>query len=177
MGSDKSLLEYHGKPQCYHVYELLEHFCDQTFISCNPGQRQHISKEYKILEDLQRHAGRGPATGVLTAFSVYPGNDFLVVGCDYPFLTRKEMDEFIAAAGSDDLAAAFYDETSGAYQPVVAWYSSAAGSQLLENPIPLRHYLESINARKYIPADPRSMLSVDTADERQQVLTQMQRLK
>ncbi len=84
MREDKSFLNYHGKAQCYHVYEILQEVCADTFISCNAEQSPLIDRKFKALEDLELYAHRGPATGVLTAFSRYPQKDFLVIGCDYP---------------------------------------------------------------------------------------------
>ena len=33
MGTDKSLLLYYDKPQCYHLYDMLQPFCEKVFIS------------------------------------------------------------------------------------------------------------------------------------------------
>jgi nucleoside-triphosphatase THEP1 len=40
MGSDKAFLEYHGKPQCYHLYDELQTIYNNVFISCNESQKQ-----------------------------------------------------------------------------------------------------------------------------------------
>jgi molybdopterin-guanine dinucleotide biosynthesis protein A len=58
---------------------MLQQICAVTFISCNADQIRVIEKKYKTLEDLEVYANKGPATGVLTAFSSYPLKDFLII--------------------------------------------------------------------------------------------------
>lgn len=132
MGKDKSLIAYRTKPQCYEVYELLSNFCSKVFISCNAEQSPDIDPNYEKLTDLPGYAGVGPAAGVCTAFHSYPGRSFLVIGCDYPFLTAEEVRRFLTSIRPGALAAAFYDEAAQCYQPVLAWYSVEAGSLLRE---------------------------------------------
>ncbi len=169
MGGDKSLIVYHKKAQCYEVYELLSKFCSKVFISCNALQAAVIDPAYEKLEDLPAFAGGGPATGVCTAFSSHPRRPLLVVGCDYPFLTEKEIRHFLASTDPDAPAAAFYDAVAQCYQPVLAWYSAAAGELLLREwdgsgrrQLSLQSFLKKIKAHRYSPRDPASMLSVDT---------------
>ena len=174
MREDKSFLNYHGKAQCYHVYEMLQQVCTGTFISCNAEQSPVIDKKFNTLEDLKVYANKGPATGVLTAFSMYPLKDFLVIGCDYPLLSEAEIRHFLANIPEGSDAAAFYDEHDQCYQPVVAWYSSEAGSlflKLAENEqYTLKRFLESVNAFKHLPLDAKSLLSVDTIEESEEVM-------
>jgi hypothetical protein len=51
MGSDKSMLIYYEKPQRYHVYQMLQPFCEKVFISCNEKQATAIEDGYNILAD------------------------------------------------------------------------------------------------------------------------------
>ena len=174
MREDKSFLNYHGKAQCYHVYEILQEVCADTFISCNAEQSPLIDRKFKALEDLELYAHRGPATGVLTAFSRYPQKDFLVIGCDYPLLSELEIRQFLAVIPAKSVAAAFYDERDQCYQPVLAWYSSEAGSLFMKSAgnknYSLKKFLESVNAFKFFPHDTKSLLSVDTKEAREEVM-------
>ncbi|MBL7698044.1 MAG: NTP transferase domain-containing protein [Chitinophagaceae bacterium] len=169
MEEDKCFLNYHGKAQCYHVYEMLEKFCADVFISCTARQSFLIDAAYKTLPDLDAYAHRGPAAGVLTAFSKYPSNNFLVIGCDYPFLAHTEINGFLKNVPRNALAAAFFDEHSQCYQPILAWYSSEAGV-LLQKSGSLKELLEDVNAFKHIPVDPNSIRSVDTKQESVEVM-------
>ena len=174
MGEDKCFLNYHGKAQCYHVYEMLQQFCEETFISCNADQSGSIDKEFKTVEDIDAFADKGPATGVLSAFSTHPQKDLLIIACDYPLLTQDEIRNFLENIPPGSIAAAFYDEQAQSYQPVLAWYSCEAGTHLMKSSeneeFSLKRFLESVNAYKYIPLNPLSMKSIDTEDERERVM-------
>ena len=42
MGTDKSRIVYQQKEQQYHVYQMLQTFCEKVFISCNAEQGKTI---------------------------------------------------------------------------------------------------------------------------------------
>ena len=168
MGEDKCFLDYHGRAQCYHMYGMLEQFCVGTFISCSTRQLRLIKTEYQTLEDDKLFEGRGPATGVMTAFSNYPDRDFLVVGCDYPLLGENEIHHFLKSIPGEATAAAFYDEER--YQPVLAWYSAKSGPRLLKSSMPLKQFLVSENAYRHSPLNRLSIKSIDTSQERDSIM-------
>lgn len=171
MGEDKSFLIYHDKPQYHHVYAILQQFCVKTFISCNAEQSKAIDKKFKTLEDGKAYANRGPATGVLTAFSKYPENDFLVIACDYPLLTDSEIKHFLESIPAQSTAAAFYNEKQQCHEPVVAWYSANAGSLIIKAPeLSLKQHLENVNAYKHTALDPASLTSADTQAAKQKIM-------
>ena len=51
MGTDKSMLQYHSKPQRYYVYDLLFPLCEKVFISCNEQQSSTIEVGYDYIQD------------------------------------------------------------------------------------------------------------------------------
>src|SRR5688572_22170139 len=79
MGTDKSLLVYHDKPQRYHVCEMLGSFCEKVFISCNEKQADSMQDGHDFIIDLPAFHNTGPMAGLLTAYSTYPGKNFLVL--------------------------------------------------------------------------------------------------
>ena len=167
MGTDKGLLNYHGKPQRYHVHDLLVPFCSQVFLSCNKNQSESILPQYQVLTDLPEFENQGPISALLTAFSLYPEHDFLVAGCDYPFLTETDFRDFLHQTEKKSIAAAFYN-TQEKYEPLLAFYSCKSGSLLKEHfdnrEYSLQHFLKKIQAEKYKPVDPKAMISVDTPE-------------
>lgn len=171
MGTDKSLLDYHGKPQRYYVYEMLEWICDKVFISCNSNQYDTITAPYATLTDLPVYENIGPMAALLTAFDNYPEHDFLVVGCDYPYLTNKDLKEFIKSIQGEKIASAFYHQDNALYEPLLAWYSQKSGTEIrrrfTEKQYSLQHFLRELNAEKYEPVRPKNIVSVDTPEEYQ----------
>src|SRR4051812_39594577 len=93
MGKDKSMLDYHGKPQRYYLYEMLEPLCEQVFISCSKEQAATIPSEYKIIEDAAEYEDIGPMAALLSAFKKYPKASFIAVGCDYPFINDHHLNK------------------------------------------------------------------------------------
>jgi molybdenum cofactor guanylyltransferase len=171
MGEDKGFLIYHNKPQYQHVFEMLQQCCIETYISCNAEQLQKIDEQFNTIEDDNDYADKGPATGLLTAFSKHPQKDFLVIACDYPLLTEEEIKHFLDNIPARSTAAAFYDAQEECYQSVTAWYSAEAGSLLMQSPqLPLKRLLENLNAHKHTPLDAGSITSADTKAIRDKIL-------
>ena len=168
MGTDKSMLAYYGKPQSYYLYEMLRPFCEKVFISCNEKQVAAIDAGYQILTDLPCYKGIGPMAGLLTAFSHYPKNDFIIIGCDYPFLTGTELAGFISMCKKEKVAA-FFNRKENLYEPLLAFYPSDTGDMLKEmhasQQYSLQYFLRMNDAAKYHPVDERSMISVDTSED------------
>ena len=169
MGTDKSLIDYHGKPQRYYVYEMLEWVCDKVFIACNRAQATSIIAPYQILADSPDLENIGPMAALLTAFSTYPDKDFLVVGCDYPFITTKDLKEFEKALDRAQIASAFYSEQNNVYEPLLAYYSERSGSEIQRmysnKQYSLQHFLKENNAEKHNPIRPKNVVSIDTPEE------------
>lgn len=179
MGNDKSLIDYHGKPQRYYLYEMLEQICDKVFISCNRHQAESITNTYALLADLPVYDQIGPMAALLTAFEACPACDFLVVGCDYPHLSDRDLKEFLKSVDSKRIASAFYQKESGMYEPLLAWYSHRSGNALAhmfhQQQYSLQHFLRENNAEKYDPPRPKNIVSVDTPEAYQKAKEQITR--
>jgi len=168
MGYDKSLLNYFGKPQRYHVHEMLSRFCEKVFISCNEQQADGIDREYETLTDLEYYSDAGPMSGLLSALTSFSHNDFLMVGCDYPFLEENDIADFLLLNRNQN-AAAFYNDTANTYEPVLAYYNRKVKRELMEmfktGNYSLRDFLKTSNAAKYYPTDKMAIRSIDTMEE------------
>ncbi|MCF2487099.1 molybdenum cofactor guanylyltransferase [Dyadobacter sp. CY347] len=171
MGTDKSQLQYFDIPQADRVVILLSPICTEVFLSCNPTQAA-IFENNKIITDLPEYEDIGPMAALLSAFKTYPNADFLVAGCDYPFLTPDALTEFLSSIQTGSIAAAFYN-ADGKYEPLLAWYAKEAAPLLFERfergHHSLQHFLREIHAEKYIPKSEKVMISVDTPEVYDQV--------
>jgi molybdopterin-guanine dinucleotide biosynthesis protein A len=103
MGTDKGLLQYHGQPQREVAFNLLQPYCEQTFISCNASQASGIT--LPKIED--RFLGLGPMGGILSAFQTAPDAAWLVVATDLPYLNPEMLHYLIAHRNPSALATAF----------------------------------------------------------------------
>jgi molybdopterin-guanine dinucleotide biosynthesis protein A len=165
MGVDKSMLVYYKKPQRYYLYEMLKNLCDRVFISCNASQANGVSKDYETLVDLPCYENVGPMAALLTAFMQYPQGDLLVTGCDYPFISGKDVKEFLTSVKEKKIAA-FYNNEQKLYEPLLAWYSADTANLLMQlfedKQYSLQYFLKINNAGKYFPADKKIIRSIDT---------------
>lgn len=90
MGTDKSLLDYHGLPQWQYNVKLFEDLVDKVFISLRKGQKIDFQN---IIED--KYDGIGPFGAILTALETHPDTAFLVFATDIPFLTKENIKKLI----------------------------------------------------------------------------------
>lgn len=178
MGHEKGAIVYHGKEQRYHAWHMLSEICEEVFLCCMPEQVRGIDAQYNVIPDDEEFNGTGPLAALLTAFKKFPQRDFLVTGCDYPFLTKDDLLDFSKSIPPSPVAAAFYNTDGDVYEPLLGYYSSSAGNKLLkkfsEGRFSLQQFLQEENAYKYFPRDPTHIISIDTpqqAEDARKLLT------
>ena len=91
-----------------------------------------------------------------------------MIGCDYPYLNKNELDNFISTC-KKETTAAFFNQQENLYEPLLAYYPSTTFNKLKEmhagQQYSLQYFLRMINAEKYYPADERSITSIDTYED------------
>ena len=168
MGTDKSKVIYHGEQQRYYLYKMLQQLCGEVYISCNEEQAEYINGEYGFIPDDEVYKNIGPAASLLSAVKKYPGKNWLVVACDYPFIYAENLERFIRTIKDKTEVAAFYNPPKKVYEPLLAYYSADSIAPMIrilkgEN-YSLQHYLKIVNADKYV-ADALEIKNVNTPDE------------
>ena len=113
MGTDKSMLQYYKKPQRYHVYDMLLPLCEKVFISCNAQQANSIAEGYDFIKDAPAYNDIGPMAALLSAFTLHPHKNLLLIGCDYPFLKTAELERFSLLC--KEVPASFYNNKAVIY--------------------------------------------------------------
>ncbi|MCX6290371.1 MAG: NTP transferase domain-containing protein [Bacteroidetes bacterium] len=165
MGAEKGLLDYHGKPQQFHVYDLLRSFCKQVFISCRADQLLNIPDGYEVITDEPRYSNIGPMAGLLSAHKKFPEASFLVTGCDYPFLTLDHLAELVSARNETNDAICFLNPETNIEEPLIAIYENRSFQALFENfesgKYSLRHFLREVDTKKVVPVSSEFLKSVD----------------
>jgi molybdopterin-guanine dinucleotide biosynthesis protein A len=174
MGMDKSLLVYHEKPQRYHLYDMLLQVCDRVFISCSVKQSNAIEPAYEVITDLPEYAGNGPIAGVLSAFTKFGKADFLIVACDYPFVSPAELRLLARARDESRDPVCFYNPDTKFDEPLLAVYVSDTFEHLKNNfsneQYSLRQFLKGVNARRITPQRIEALSSIDTPEAYRQAL-------
>lgn len=169
MQTDKSLINYHGKPQRYYLYEVLRQIYNDIFISCNKEQAQAIGEGYNFIVDDEKYSNSGPMGGLLSAFEKHPDKSFLVVGCDYPFITIDDIAKLINARSKNAKAVCYFNSETNFAEPLLAVYEKECYELLQldfkKNNFSLRHFLDEINAEKIIAVAPQKIKSIDTLED------------
>ncbi len=175
MGTDKSMLQYYDEPQRYHLYNMLQPLCDKVFIACNEQQIKSKKAGYDFLQDDKSFGNIGPMNALLTAFTKYPQKNILLIGCDYPFLTATDLQQFSGCCKNEP--AAFYNEQNNIYEPMLSWYPYACFEALQKmyaaKQFSLQQLLTQSHAIKFLPISTNSIKSIDTHEAFTQTINRL----
>lgn len=130
MRKDKGGLNYHGKSQREHVFDLLSSFCAETFISCNQQQARALGGKSPLIEDL--FINLGPMGGILSAFRANPNCAWLVLACDLPYLSDKTLRYLMAHRNPSKIATAFVDPKGEFPEPLISIWEPKSYPVLLQ---------------------------------------------
>ncbi|MFN8348447.1 MAG: NTP transferase domain-containing protein [Spirosomataceae bacterium] len=165
MGTDKSQLVYHEKPQWQYLCDLLVPFCPKTFFSCRAEQTLHFPPE-KLLID---HYVIGPLGGILSAFDKCPDEAWLVVACDMPSVNEQTIDFLYRNRDVSKSATAFQNPQTHLPEPLLTVWEPASYPLLSEarkkgQRSPLR-VLQNANVNLLECPHPEWLTNVNTAED------------
>lgn len=177
MGTDKSLLNYHGKPQRYYLYEMLEPLCEKVFISCNRSQKSSIPATYLTIVDTPAYEDIGPMAALLTAMETYPNVNFLVVGCDYPFITTTELKQLLEVKLETILYICFANKSNNILEPLISHYhydiKNYLQKKFKQNNYSVQAVLRECPGHIIIPENQMSISSIDTIEAYENAIKQL----
>ena len=166
MGKDKSLLEYHAKPQSQYLYELVKEFLPNTYLSVR--ENQEVNFESKVIED--KLETKGPINGILSAMAAFPEKAWLVLACDLPLISKETIKQLIDSRDKSKLATAYATEKTGLPEPLVAiWEYSALEAlnhhHLVEEKNCPRKFLLNSDIKLIIPQDDLVLYNANDPEE------------
>ncbi|TWT01792.1 molybdenum cofactor guanylyltransferase [Planomicrobium sp. CPCC 101079] len=94
-GSPKAFAEIGGEKFYERAYQALDAVCDRVVIVAHPKLQSRFPDELDVITDLPAIAGQGPLAGILTAMAQRPGDCYIVLPCDMPFITSKETTKLV----------------------------------------------------------------------------------
>ncbi len=130
MGTDKSVLQYHNKPQRDVVIDILDKFCKKTKVSCRPEQAGELVYSHDVLPDT--FLGLGPMGAILSAFRQQPDSAWLVVACDLPLLDEEALRYLVENRDPSAIATAYRSQENGFPEPLVAIWEPKSYPVLLQ---------------------------------------------
>lgn len=124
MGEDKGLIEYYGKAQRLHCFELLSSLgLGSVHISCRADQKEEL-EAYNPIIDLPGKAG--PIFILQHALQSLDGSALMILPCDVPLIDKESLEYLIAERKADKIATAFLSPIDHKPEPLLAiWESSA----------------------------------------------------
>ncbi len=125
MGTDKSQLDYHGKPQKEHVKELLESNNIETFYSVE-------SNSNKTDEIHDTFINLGPFGGICSVFQKDPNSAWLVLATDVPFVNFELIELLLQKRNPTKLATAIKGKDKEFPEPLITIYEPKAYTKLLQ---------------------------------------------
>ena len=117
MGEDKRLIDYHGKSQEQYLFDLLNPYCSEVYVSINQNQNTNLPHIFDL--DLSL---KSPITGILSAFNKYPETAWLVVACDMPFVNQEVVEYLIKHRNPEKFATAFENSEEHFPEPLLTIY-------------------------------------------------------
>ncbi|QXP73065.1 NTP transferase domain-containing protein [Tenacibaculum sp. HL-MS23] len=125
MGTDKSELDYYGKPQKEYTKELLENNALETFYSV-----QLPSKKPAEIHDT--FLNLGPFGGICSAFQKDPNSAWLVVATDLPFVNDELIQLLLQKRNPSKIATAIKGKSKEFPEPLITIYEPKAYTKLLQ---------------------------------------------
>jgi len=152
MGTDKSALEYHGKPQKAVVKELLENQGFETFYSVRPfdsaqGDNKELNVTSSEVTERSRSEGEksqneneiedtffnlGPFGGICSAFQKDPNSGWMVLATDLPFVNEDLVKLLLEKRNPSKVATAIKGKGKQFPEPLIAIYEPKAYPVLLQ---------------------------------------------
>jgi molybdopterin-guanine dinucleotide biosynthesis protein A len=162
MGSDKGLIDYHGRPQREHLFHLLEEFCDEVYTSCRA--EQNIPASYNPIED--RFSIYGPMNGIMSAFTHKPGASWLIIAVDMPYVTSNALRLLVDKRDQEKLATCFYNPATKAPEPLLTLWEAKAYPFLVafteKGNVSPREFLRTHDVELVDAVDSRTLVNINT---------------
>jgi molybdopterin-guanine dinucleotide biosynthesis protein A len=168
MGEDKSLISYFGLEHRIYLAKLLSPFCEKTYISCQENQLSENLDGCNPLIDLV--PSKGPMSGLISAFLTHPNAAWLVIPCDLPLFSAKNITQLITERNVQGIATVFSSESHDYPEPLIGiWEPSAF--PLIEQQYKVGNYsllnILNNNHISLVPAlDPEGLTNVNTPEEK-----------
>jgi molybdopterin-guanine dinucleotide biosynthesis protein A len=168
MQRDKAVIDYRGRPQLLHAFELVAAVTDKAYVSVRPDQTTDPVRA-GLPQIVDGAIGEGPIAGIVAAQAAVPHAAWLVVACDLPFLDRPTLAALLARRNPAALATAYASVHDALPEPLCAVYEPASAAPILAyvaggRSCP-RKFLLSHGATLLDLPDPRALDNINTPEE------------
>jgi molybdopterin-guanine dinucleotide biosynthesis protein A len=168
MGEDKGLISYFGLEHRIYLAKLMAPFCEKTYISCQEDQLSENLDGCNPLIDLV--PSKGPMSGLISAFLTHPNAAWLVIPCDLPLFSTKNITQLINERDKHGIATVFKSSNHDFPEPLIGiWEPSAfplLEQQYKEGNYSLLNILNNNHISLLTALDPEGLTNVNTPEEK-----------
>jgi molybdopterin-guanine dinucleotide biosynthesis protein A len=166
MGEDKSELVYHGnQSERVRLHGILEQLCEKTYL-CH---RQEQSYDQPSIID----PGNGPLAAIAAAAQLHPEHALLILACDTPLLTQKDIQDLIDQRDKSAMATCYISPIDQKPEPFCAIYEPtffpAIISAVENGQFCPRRLLEQHPTKNLSLANPQALMNANSPAERIEV--------
>jgi molybdopterin-guanine dinucleotide biosynthesis protein A len=166
MGSDKSLITFHGKPQREYLFEILTPLCEKVCMSYKkfdqdiPSWLNPIADQYEI---------ESPLNGIMSAFNYDSNVAWLSVPVDMPLINTNIISHLIANRDASKVATCFFDSDGKNPEPLFALWEPSSFTLIkkffTEGKISPRDFLKQSEIKVIPIPDKRALTNINSPDE------------
>jgi molybdopterin-guanine dinucleotide biosynthesis protein A len=161
-GSDKALAPWRADSAetfAERAYRVLVTVVGETWVSCREGQGLTFTS--RLIHD-RGAAAEGPGAGLREAHRRFPGEDWLVLGCDYPG-ADEECLAHLCGRWNGAQSALVFKGAGTLFEPLLGiWSAGALECFLGVSPLPGPHaVLEAVGATAIDCPEPRWLVNVN----------------
>ncbi|MBK7904736.1 MAG: NTP transferase domain-containing protein [Proteobacteria bacterium] len=169
MGQDKAALALHGRPQLDWACDTLARHCKRVFVSIRADQQDDpIRSGRPMIVDV--HEGAGPIAGIAAAQAAHPGNAWLVLACDLPFVDDAAISHLVGRRDGRPVVA-YASSHDGLPEPLCAIYEPASREGVLAALASGRNcprkFIVGTGVELIVQPDPTALDNVNTPEELQ----------
>jgi molybdopterin-guanine dinucleotide biosynthesis protein A len=168
MGEDKSLIAYFGLEHRIYLAKMIDSFCEKTYISCQENQLSENLDGCNPLIDLV--PSKGPMSGLISAFLTHPNAAWLVIPCDLPLFSAKNITQLLNERDELGIATVFTSSNHDYPEPLIGiWEPSAfplLEQQYKEGNYSLLNILNNNHISLVTALDPEGLTNVNTPEEK-----------
>jgi molybdopterin-guanine dinucleotide biosynthesis protein A len=161
MGQDKGMINYHGKPQCEYLVDLLKPFCKEVFISAKENKRKNTISDHFDLDS--------PLNGILSAFHFDPTVAWLTVPVDMPYLNSQAIEFLLRHRDPKKVATCFFDSDGKLPEPLLTIWEAKSKPLLFDfynsSGFSPRKFLEENDVQLLQAPDAKILKNINTMEE------------
>ncbi len=170
MKKPKALLNYHELPQYLWLNHLVQPFVNDVYISCKKEQSGWFDQNLKQIHDNPDYNNGGPLAGLLSLIETNITSAILIIGCDYPLLSKEYVQQLTEACQLFNCTIALSKSVDEPLEPMLCCihpkdFKTIQNLYFDKKENSLCKILKHLNSIKIVVEHPNNIKSFDTPTE------------